>query len=69
MAIGGGHGYTTSTSMLHNGIDIDLGNFNTVNIDVESNTMTIGGSVIFNDIFDPLYKAGKEIRKLWLFLF
>ncbi|GAW20842.1 hypothetical protein ANO14919_103540 [Xylariales sp. No.14919] len=48
--------------MLHNGIDIDLGNFDTVNIDADRNVMTIGGSVIFNNIFDPLYNAGKEIQ-------
>jgi fumiquinazoline A oxidase len=49
--------------MLCNGIDIDLGNFNTVDVDVKSDTITIGGSVIFDDIFDPLYNAKKEIRK------
>ncbi|KAI0876619.1 hypothetical protein GGS24DRAFT_216948 [Hypoxylon argillaceum] len=62
LGTGGGHGYTTTTSMLRNGIDIDLGNFNAVDVDVKSETITIGGSVIFDDVFDPLYNAKKEIQ-------
>ena len=45
-----------------NGIEIDLGLFKNVAIDAAANTMTIGGGVIFDDVFDPLYNAGKEIR-------
>lgn len=66
LGTGGGHGYTTTLSLLQNGIDIDLGFFNSVDVDISSDTMTIGGSVIFDDIFDPLYSAGKEIRKSFI---
>lgn len=61
MATGGGHGYTTTNSQLDNGIDIDLGFFNSVNVDAANNLMTIGGSVRFSQVFDPLYNVGKEI--------
>ena len=47
---------------LQNGIEIDLGLFKNVAVDAAANTMTIGGGVIFDDVFDPLYNAGKEIR-------
>nr|QPI71215.1 FAD-linked oxidoreductase [Ovatospora brasiliensis] len=46
---------------LDNGIDIDLGFFNSVNVDAANNLMTIGGSVRFSQVFDPLYNVGKEI--------
>lgn len=63
MATGGGHGYTTTTGALEHGIDIDLGFFDGVSVDAANNLMTIGGSVTFHDVFDPLYNAGKEIGK------
>ncbi|KFA74441.1 hypothetical protein S40288_08910 [Stachybotrys chartarum IBT 40288] len=61
MATGGGHGYTTTTGAVEHGIDIDLGFFDGVSVDAANNLMTIGGSVTFHDVFDPLYSAGKEI--------
>lgn len=63
LGTGGGHGYTTTLGSLRNGISIDLGLFRDVSIDATGNTMTIGGSVRFGDIFGPLYAAGKEIRR------
>ena len=45
-----------------NGIDIDLGNFDTVKVDANSSTVTVGGSVKFGNITGPVYDAGKEIR-------
>lgn len=33
-----------------------------MSIDVAANKMTIGGGVIFRDVYEPLYSAGKEIR-------
>lgn len=35
-------------------------------VDAEANTMTIGGAVRFEDIVDPLYNAGKQIRKAFI---
>lgn len=63
LASGGGHGYSTSFGALQNGLKIDLGFFNKTTVDADHNTMTIGGSVTFGDIMEPLSNAGKEIRR------
>lgn len=62
MGTGGGHGYTTTTSSLENGVNVDLGAFDSISIDTSASTMTIGGAVTFGDILDPVHAAGKEIR-------
>ncbi|KAL6156932.1 hypothetical protein ACJQWK_06901 [Exserohilum turcicum] len=62
MGTGGGHGYTTTTSAIKNGINIDLGGFKSIAIDAAANTMTIGGAVTFGDVLNPVYNAGKEIQ-------
>ncbi|KAI9368962.1 hypothetical protein BJX61DRAFT_521534 [Aspergillus egyptiacus] len=62
LATGGGHGYSTSFGALQDGLKIDLGFFNNVTVNTDQNTMTIGGSVQFSEIMDPLYNAGKEIQ-------
>ncbi|KAF5849057.1 hypothetical protein GGP41_005975 [Bipolaris sorokiniana] len=59
---GGGHGYTTTTSALKNGINIDLGGFKGVSIDSAASKMTIGGAVTFGEVLNLVYKAGKEIK-------
>lgn len=64
LTTGGGHGYTWSLSQLQGGIDIDMSNFDTINIDAAANTMTIGGSVRSNSVTAALQAAGLEIRKL-----
>lgn len=66
--MGGGHGYTTTFAELQYGLEIDLSGFNQVAVDADANLMTIGGGVRFRDIFEPLYSAGKEIRKFIGFL-
>ncbi|RAH54231.1 FAD-dependent oxidase [Aspergillus piperis CBS 112811] len=62
LAMGGGHGYTTTFAELQYGLEIDLSGFNQVAVDADANLMTIGGGVRFRDIFEPLYSAGKEIQ-------
>ncbi|KAF1359685.1 FAD-binding domain-containing protein [Lizonia empirigonia] len=62
MGTGGGHGYTTTTSALENGINVDLSAFDSISIDASASTMTIGGAVTFGDILDPVHAAGKEIQ-------
>lgn len=62
LATGGGSGYTNTTAALQGAIGVDLGNFKSISIDAAANRMTIGGGVIFDDIFDPLHAAGKEIQ-------
>jgi FAD binding domain len=60
---GAGHGFTTSYGTLQNGLEIDLSAFNSVVVDAAANTLTVGGGVKFGEIYEPLYSAGKEIRK------
>ncbi|CAE7205748.1 hypothetical protein P3342_011551 [Pyrenophora teres f. teres] len=62
MGTGGGHGYTTTTSAVNNGINIDLGAFKSISIDKAASTMTIGGAVTFGEVLDPVFAAGKEIQ-------
>lgn len=68
LGTGGGHGYTTSLASIQNGIEIDLGHFNSVAINGSANTITVGGSVHFHNITGPLYAAGKEFRKYLIFI-
>lgn len=64
LGTGGGHGYSATLGTVENGIEIDLGHFNTFSIDSNANTITVGGSVHFANITGPLYDAGKEWRTL-----
>ena len=66
LATGGGHGFTTTFGGLKNGLELDLGFFRNVTLNTSTSTMTIGGAVIFREIYDILYDAGKEISKLKL---
>ena len=63
LATGGGHGFATTFGELEDGLELDLGFFNNVTFNAAASTMSIGGAVIFRDIYDILYDAGKEIRK------
>ncbi|KUL83490.1 hypothetical protein ZTR_10799 [Talaromyces verruculosus] len=62
LGTGGGHGFTTTLGELKEGLEIDLSQFNNVSVDAQNNRLTIGGSVRFGEILDPLYAAGKEIQ-------
>lgn len=66
LATGAGHGYSTTLGRLQKGIEIDLGFFRNVTVDKNSSTMTIGGSVRFKDVFEPLAAVGKEISQFIL---
>jgi len=61
LATGGGHSLSVALERLHDGIDVDLGNFKTVKLDKKKNTLTLGGSVEFLDFVDLLYQNGKEL--------
>jgi hypothetical protein len=63
LATGGGHGYTWSLGQLQNAIEVDLGNFQTIEIDTAANTMTIGGAVRIANVTHDLHAVGKEFRK------
>ncbi|KAL3250621.1 hypothetical protein ABHI18_011094 [Aspergillus niger] len=59
LATGGGHGYSGSLGALENGIELDLGYFNSVTIDTANNMMTVGGAVTFSGVEETCYRAGK----------
>lgn len=64
LTTGRGHGSTVTLQAV-NGIEIDLSNFRTIDLDVEKGQVTVGGSVNFYQLFDPLYDAGKMLRTSW----
>ncbi|KUI53500.1 hypothetical protein VP1G_01039 [Cytospora mali] len=59
LATAGGHGFSTTLGKLHNGLEIDLSNFNSVELDASNNELTVGGATVFSDLYTPLYDAGK----------
>ncbi|PWY79153.1 FAD-binding domain-containing protein [Aspergillus heteromorphus CBS 117.55] len=59
LATGGGHGVTTTLGRVRNGIEIDLSNFRTVEVSEDASEIVVGGAAIYNDIYGPMYKAGK----------
>ncbi|KAI4161931.1 MAG: hypothetical protein LQ342_004497 [Letrouitia transgressa] len=59
---GGGHGISTTLGRLQNGVDVDLGNFDSVHLDAKRNLLTVGGAAVFSQAIDVLYGAGKELR-------
>lgn len=63
LATGGRHGYTTTLGELDNGLAIDLGTFDKIEIDSSNAKMTIGGGVRASQIYTPLYEAGFMIGK------
>ena len=47
---------------MHDGIDIDLSELRYANLDVQKSLLTIGGGTTFQQVWDALQPAGKEIR-------
>lgn len=47
---------------MHDGIDIDLSELRYANLDAQNNLLTIGGATKFQQVWDVLQAAGKEIR-------
>lgn len=58
------HGFDTGLSKLRNGLEILTTSFNKINVEPETNTMTVGGAVRFQDVANALYAVKKNIRKL-----
>jgi hypothetical protein len=48
---------------LHNGVNIDLSNFDNVNFDSKTDMLTVGAAVRFEKVIDLLFDAGKQFRK------
>ena len=40
-----------------------MGGLKSVNVNKAASTMTVNGAITFGDVIDPLYAAGKEIRR------
>jgi len=62
MATNGGHG----TSLIYGsvkGIDINLEGFDSVKVDLAKNHLVVGPGAKFGNITEPLYNAGKAVRK------
>lgn len=64
LATGGGHGYTTSYGALQSGLKVDLSFFDQTDVDADQNTVTVGGSVTFEQVTEQVYQAGREIREI-----
>lgn len=63
LATAGGHGLSTTLGEFDNGLEIDLSNFKSVELDATNNELTVGGATVFSDLYDPLYDAGKLLRR------
>ncbi|RYP55560.1 hypothetical protein DL769_010117 [Monosporascus sp. CRB-8-3] len=59
---GAGHSYTTTIGDLRDGLNVDLSQLKSVEVDKTAQTVTIGPGVTMADIFDPLYNAGFELQ-------
>jgi len=62
LATGAGHGSSATLARLQNGIEIDLSNFKSVSLDAANNVLTVGGAVVFSQLYEPLSNAGKMLR-------
>lgn len=63
LATGAGHGSSSTLARLQEGVQIDLSNFKTVQLDASKNMLQVGGAAVFSQLYDPLFQAGKELRK------
>ncbi|ROV98478.1 hypothetical protein VPNG_08539 [Cytospora leucostoma] len=58
LATGGRHSSSITLDQVENGLAIDLTGLDSVDVDSDAATVTIGGGVRFRDILDPVYQAG-----------
>lgn len=63
LATGARHGYTVTLARLQNGLAIDLSHFDSVRVNEQDETVTVGGAVKMRQVLDPVYDAGFELRK------
>lgn len=48
---------------LQNGLAMDLRQLNSIKLDTNAETVTIGGGVTTGEVLDPLYEAGFDLRE------
>ncbi|KAH9208147.1 FAD binding domain-containing protein [Leptodontidium sp. 2 PMI_412] len=61
LGTGGRHSSAVTLGDLQEGLAIDLSKLNSVQVDAENGTLTIGGGVRFGDITDPVYEVGYQM--------
>lgn len=62
LATGGRHHYGTTLKKLQNGLAIDLKLLDTVTVDTETATVTVGGGANVQQVLDAVSEAGFMIR-------
>ncbi|RAL16600.1 FAD-binding domain-containing protein [Aspergillus homomorphus CBS 101889] len=62
LVTGAGHGVSATLETMRDGINIDLSNLRYARLDETGNRLTIGGGTKFQEMWDVLYAAGKEIQ-------
>ncbi|PHH68711.1 hypothetical protein CDD82_335 [Ophiocordyceps australis] len=62
LATGGRHGYGTTLGKLRNGLAIDLGQLDDIDIDQTAGTLTVGPGVLMGDVMLPVHDAGYQIQ-------
>nr|QNC49721.1 Hfaza2M [Hypoxylon fragiforme] len=60
LVTGGGHGVSVQLANLKEGIQVDLGKFNNVTFDSDTQLLTVGGAAKFSQLIDPLYELGYQ---------
>ena len=63
LAVTSGHGAISSMGTMENGIQIWMRQMNSITIDPDGTTATIGGGVLTNELVDTLWAANKYTGK------
>ena len=66
LGTGGRHSSASTLGTLDQGLSIDLSKLNSVKVDAEAGTLTIGGGTRFGQIVEPVYEAGYQMRQCFL---
>ncbi|KAL2167886.1 hypothetical protein VTG60DRAFT_673 [Thermothelomyces hinnuleus] len=55
------HGFYKGFDRIQDGLEISTAAFNSISVDLQANTMTVGGAVHMQDVVEALYAVGKQI--------
>ncbi|KAL3477602.1 FAD-binding domain-containing protein [Aspergillus californicus] len=61
LATNGRHGYTGTLENLQNGLAIDLSALDSIVVDADAQTVTVGPGVKIGQVYDPIYEAGFQL--------
>ena len=56
----GAHGWTSTLNRVHRGIQINMRKLNSLQVNVDGKTATVGGGVMQYEITEWLFKHGKQ---------